>query len=695
MSEPEESAPGRAVARTTSGGKIAVVVGLAALAFVQPLFDLMGRNPAFFVAGRYSGGQIVLFGVGAVLVPALVLAALTVLTTRLGRVGDAAFLLLVAALGGLFGNVVARGTDFDGGKVAVIAGVLGAATAVGLYRIRAGRMLLQYLAAANVVFLVSFLLLSPTSKLVSGGSSGDLGEVSIPELPGPVLVVVLDEFPLSVIVKENGEINAERYPAFAELANSSTWYRNASSDHYRTERATPELMTGIQPRVSALPSYIDLPRNLLTLFANDVPVDRYEAITDMCPPSACASRSNGSLVQMARDAAVVYGHRVLPARLRAELPAIDQAWGQFGGTVGGAGPPAPECEEEGRLKDYFCKSAQERSPAGQAAALAHAGDLIEDGTPSLHFAHVILPHRAYVLTPWGTSLLGAPPELVTDASDPSFDWSRRLFYQRASLQFGAADAVLGDMFDHLKDIGVWDDTTIVVMSDHGVSLLPPIYGRDEVTDVNREEVYRVPLFMKAPGQTDGEGEVVDAQASTLDMLPTLIDMLDIEADWTFDGHSLLDGSEPTVEPQVDPSVQPLFDLVARHDADIPAGYDWAALAKEGEHADLVGRKLTDLPVGAASDLRWVADGQDQFDDLPTEAGEAPQTLNGSVLTPDGSRPPELVVSVNGTIGGSIGGYASTGGGWRFGTVLGPYLVDGANEITAYEVDDDGVLHPLA
>ncbi len=694
MSEPGPPSAGRDIARTTTAGKIAVVLGLVALAFVQPLFDLMGRNPAFFVAGQYSRGQIVTFGLAVVLVPAAVLTALTVVTCRLGRVGDVVFLLLIAALGALFGNVVARGTELDGGKVAVIASVLGAAATVGLYQLRAGRKLLQYLAAANILFLVSFLLLSPTSKLVAAESSSDLGHVSVPELPGPVVVVVFDELPLSVIVNGDGEINAERYPAFAELSDSSTWYRNASSDHYRTERAVPELMTGTQPKVSALPSYVDLPRNILTLFADDVPVDRYEAVTDMCPPTACESRGSGSLVQMVRDAAVVYGHRVLPARLRTDLPAIDQAWGQFGGTVGGSGPVAPECKEEGRLKNYFCKSAQERGPAGQAAALAQVGARIEDGTPSLHFAHVILPHRSYILTPWGTSVMGSPPEVVTDASDPAFDWSRRLFYQRASLQFGAADAVLGGVFDGLKDLGVWDETTIVVMADHGVSLLPPIYGRDEVTEANREEVYRVPLFMKAAGQTADDGKVVDDPASTLDMLPTLIDMLDIETDWSFDGHSLLDGSQPTVEPTVDPSVQPLFDLVARHDADIPAGYDWEALAKVGERADLVGRPLGRLSVGSDSDLRWAADGQDQFGDLPTDAGEAPQTLNGSVRTPDGSRPPELVVAVNGTIGGSIGGYSQTSDGWRFGTVLGPYLVDGANEITAYEVDDDGVLHAL-
>ena len=38
-----------------------VILGLSGLAVTQPLLDLFGRNPEFFVAGRYNAGQIVWF----------------------------------------------------------------------------------------------------------------------------------------------------------------------------------------------------------------------------------------------------------------------------------------------------------------------------------------------------------------------------------------------------------------------------------------------------------------------------------------------------------------------------------------------------------------------------------------------------------------------------------------------------------
>ena len=49
-----------------------VILGLSSLAVAQPLLDLFGRNPEFFVAGNYSTGQIVWFALLITLVPPLV-----------------------------------------------------------------------------------------------------------------------------------------------------------------------------------------------------------------------------------------------------------------------------------------------------------------------------------------------------------------------------------------------------------------------------------------------------------------------------------------------------------------------------------------------------------------------------------------------------------------------------------------------
>ena len=51
---------------------------------------------------------------------------------------------------------------------------------------------------------------------------------------------------------------------------------------------------------------------------------------------------------------------------------------------------------------------------------------------------------------------------------------------------------------------------------------------------------RIPLFIKAPGQR--QGEVRDDPATTLDVVPSVVDLLDVEVDRELPGHSLFDGS---------------------------------------------------------------------------------------------------------------------------------------------------------
>ncbi len=41
-----------------------------------------------------------------------------------------------------------------------------------------------------------------------------------------VVMVILDEAPLFPLLNADGKINSSRFPGFASLANSSTWYRN-------------------------------------------------------------------------------------------------------------------------------------------------------------------------------------------------------------------------------------------------------------------------------------------------------------------------------------------------------------------------------------------------------------------------------------------------------------------------------------
>jgi hypothetical protein len=248
------------------------------------------------------------------------------------------------------------------------------------------------------------------------------------------------------------------------------------------------------------------------------------------------------------------------------------------------------------------------------------------------------------------------------------------------------------MMDRLEAVGAWDESLVVVMSDHGIDMTAPGFTR-RVDETNAEEIFRIPLFVKAPGQT--EGRIDDAPASTVDVVPSIIDLLGIETDWELEGHSLFDGSEREIDRAVASDVEPALRLAAAHRAQFP-GEDWLSLAAVGEGADLVGDQVDDHRVGAPSARRWRPDAADLLRNLSLAEDPVPYILEGELTGSDG-RPPELVVAVNGTLAGTLGGYLADGDAWRFTGYVGPLFEDGSNDVVAYEVERAGgavTLHPL-
>ena len=387
--------------------------------------------------------------------------------------------------------------------------------------------------------------------------------------------------------------------------------------------------------------------------------------------------------------------------LRDDLPAIDNSWGSYGA----ADEPDDDLVRQVRdatddastlIGQAYAKwqglAADERSPLGQAGILREEIAAIT-GEPALHVVHVALPHRPWMLTRTGRTL-SFEPELIREPDAPGYDFAARMEYQLHSMQVGAADTLVGELVDHLRSLPSWEDTTLVVTSDHGTNLTAPDIGRMDVTDANREEVYRVPLFVKAPGQV--EGAIDDRSAQTIDVLPSLIDLLDADVDWEMDGHSLYDGSEATVEPKVSTDVADVLKIAAERSEEFPHGDDWTALAAVGPHGDLVGRRVADLDVGAPSTWTARLDQGELFGDLPTAEGELPLVLAGSLAGADSDEPPELLAAVNGRIAGVVGGYRADAERWLFTGYVADLYRDGANEVELYEVRGVGdavTLHP--
>ena len=103
-----------------------------------------------------------------------------------------------------------------------------------------------------------------------------------------------------------------------------------------------------------------------------------------------------------------------------------------------------------------------------------------------------------------------------------------------------ADESLGTLVDHLKRLGVYDETLIVLTSDHGE-------GRGEHQESTHSMlVYNttlhVPLIVKPPSGTlppTRLGTRVDANVGTVDILPTVLEVLRLEPLRDIQGESLL------------------------------------------------------------------------------------------------------------------------------------------------------------
>jgi len=89
----------------------------------------------------------------------------------------------------------------------------------------------------------------------------------------------------------------------------------------------------------------------------------------------------------------------------------------------------------------------------------------------------------------------------------------------------------------LRESGIWDRTIIVITADHGENLgeLPVASGFYPQHRTLYECDLRIPLIIKAPKLPSGER--FDALARSIDIVPTLCDILDLD-DTGFDGSSL-------------------------------------------------------------------------------------------------------------------------------------------------------------
>jgi hypothetical protein len=494
----------------------------------------------------------------------------------------------------------------------------------------------------------------------------DAGETSAgPAAPPPrppVVVVVFDEFPADTLLKPGGQIDAERFPNFAALARTSTWFPNGHTVYDSTFKAVPAILDARMPRPrtaadvrSHQPSVYHMMNRL------GYGVIRVESGSALCPPWICPdgrTRRPGVLPRLA-----------------------------------GAGRPA-------RLRRWV-------------------GALRRRPQPTFYFQHTLLPHEPWLYLPSGHQARPAGNDPIPGLNRPIGFHLRGLTdhnHLRHLLQVGFVDHELGRIMRRMRHTKLFDDALLIVLADHGYSFDLNVPGRRQVRDDNIEEIAPVPFFVKLPGQT--EGEVDDSLVRNIDVVPTIADVLNTEVTWRHEGRSAF--SDVTKER--DEVALPRRDFsrvisIERDDLDAAReevrrrraatfgtgaqslrdyGDPWAAAFRIGPHQDLLGDRVRLRRLAPSSSVRAQLANADLLRDVDRGKAILPTRVTGRLRGGSPGELRDLAAAVNGRIAAVGRSFRLRGRSPEFFSLMVPpsALHDGRNSVELLEVRGDGSLTAL-
>jgi arylsulfatase A-like enzyme len=184
----------------------------------------------------------------------------------------------------------------------------------------------------------------------------------------------------------------------------------------------------------------------------------------------------------------------------------------------------------------------------------------EAESPFAAHLSILRPHPPF-MAPEPYNAMYAPPDVpgfsrlkTPDAESAQHPWlahqlSRRLFRAPAdekklrrlkAVYYGLmseVDAALGRVFAALKEKGVWDSTLIVFTSDHGEQMGDHwLLGKCGYFDAS----YHIPLIVRDPrvSADASRGAMVERFTENVDIMPTMLDALDLDIPVQCDGRPL-------------------------------------------------------------------------------------------------------------------------------------------------------------
>jgi Sulfatase len=514
----------------------------------------------------------------------------------------------------------------------------------------------------RAALLVLLLLAAAAAAVIAIGHAGAGAEQRVERRP-PVVIVVLDEFPSDTLIDPNGHIDAARYPNFAALARTSTWFRNGHTVYDSTFKAVPAILDARLPREGTAPdvrSHQPSVFHLVDRLGYDV--IQVESGTAVCPPRICAgarTRRPGVLKRLA-----------------------------------GGGRPA-------RLHKWI-------------------GAIRDRPRPTFYFQHALLPHEPWIYLPSGHQSRPSGNDPIEGINRPEGFHDPLLTdhnHLRHLLQVGYVDRQLGLIMRRMRRTGIFDRSLFILVADHGIAFEVGVKERRQVSETNFEQVAAVPFFVKRPYQT--AGRIDDGLVRNIDIVPTVADVLGTKVWWRHDGRSVFSRAERAQKEVVIPRrdfsrvlTMGRAEFERRRAAlrlwrarkygtglqsELLFGDPWASAYRIGPHPELIGRRVAPTAIasstavhGAIANARLLADVERSRQILPTRVTGR---LRGS---PPGAQR-DLAVAVNGRIAAVGRSFHLDGRATEFFSLIVPEsaLRRGRNAVHLLEVRPGGRLVKLA
>jgi len=671
---------------------------LSCFAIARPLFAKFEAQPDFLVAHGLMGSQLFLFAAAITIIPIIAVWALLFLA----RIGGPAsqrivFLAIALIMGTLIVLPIADVFVSHYILTILLSLAAGALLAYSCSRIRATELFLSYLSPAILIVPAFFLFASPAAKLHGAGQKAQTG-LQVVGARFPIVMVVFDEFSIVSLLDENSDIDGDRFPNFQALAETSSWYPNATTVAETTTKAIPAMLTGFEARPAVPAVQKEYPGNLFDRLAGSYQVFAYESGTALCQ-SPCASLTGEKKTllsgrkELFSDVSIVWLHVVTPAALRPRLPDISTDWHGFGGKSTNDSPDSPG-------------SGDWRSRSG--AARQFILRLEELDNHSAFYLHSLLPHYGWEFLPDGRryslqesgGVFGVITEAAGSKPPNSWiddDWLPLQAYRRHLLQTGFVDSIVGEILKALHDSGNFEDTLLIITADHGAAF-DRRSSRRGIGPLNIAEIANIPLFIKFPGQSDAN---VDKRAvNLLDIYPTIMELLKGGSNDEAPGFSLL-GDIPEKRDLVvlknngvpfrftrDELIRSRSQALKRIIPSTGTG-SFKNVYRSGIHTNLHGLSPDNLGY-SLSEREVTLDEHWRLANVTTGESFIYTNIRGRISSLDRQVPPQdLALAVNGSICSTTRSYPSPGGEHEFRALINPdCLIAGENEVAVFFVTSD-------